>query len=80
MSLASIALKADIAAILAVPANDLPFDAALGGIPAWDSVMHLDIMLYLEERFGIEIDENSIARFSNLASILELATPEAETR
>lgn len=76
MSAVSLSLKADIAAIMSVKADDLPPDAELGVTPAWDSVVHLDIMLFLEERYGIEIDEGSIARFSKLAAILELTNPE----
>ena len=39
---------------------------------AWDSMAHVQIMLYLEEHYGVEMTEETIQRYGNLAAIQEL--------
>ena len=44
------------AAPLPPPPEMVTEDLAFGDIPQWDSLGHMEVMLKLEEAFGIEID------------------------
>lgn len=61
-----------ISEILKVPPTDLTPDSALGVTPGWDSMAHVDIMMVLEDRLGIEISEESLESLTTLGSILHL--------
>ncbi len=37
--------------------------------PAWDSFAHLSLMLALEQRFGVALTDENVARFSSLAAL-----------
>lgn len=40
--------------------------------PSWDSMAHVQIMLYLEENYGVEMNEESIQHYGNFSAIQEL--------
>jgi acyl carrier protein len=61
-----------VAAILQCRVEELTPDSSMTTHPKWDSFAHLDIMLALAEHFRINIDEDSIARYSVLAGIIDL--------
>lgn len=44
-------------------------DLAFGDLPQWDSMGHMEVMLSLEEQFGIEIDADIIATLTSLPAI-----------
>ena len=43
------------ARVLGVSQNCLTLDLAYGGIPEWDSVMHLRLVMELEAAYGVSI-------------------------
>ena len=43
--------------------------AGLGKHPRWDSFGHLNIMMALEESYGIPIDDTTIVRFQEMREI-----------
>ncbi|MGD0027110.1 MAG: acyl carrier protein [Xanthobacteraceae bacterium] len=47
-------------------------DSELGRHPKWDSFSHLNVMLLLEQEFGIVIDDATIDKYSRLSAIDEL--------
>lgn len=55
-----------VADALQLPALDIGPELAFGDLPQWDSMGHMEVMLLLEERFGVEINADTIA---NLVSI-----------
>ena len=61
-----------LADILQCDVSDLSESSAIGTVPLWDSLAHIEILSYLEEKFLIEIDEESILYYSTLPKILEL--------
>lgn len=62
-------VQAVIAEAIQVPIETITPDLAFGDLPEWDSLGHMEVMMLLEERFGIEINTDTIA---NLISIPEI--------
>ena len=62
----------DVALILKVAPNSLNDESKLGSIAQWDSMTHIDIMLYLEKNFNIQVDEKSIEFYSDFKNIRAL--------
>jgi acyl carrier protein len=58
-----------LADAIQVPAEIVTPDLAFGDLPQWDSLGHMEVMLKLEEEFGVPIDADRIA---NLISISEI--------
>lgn len=46
-------------------------ELSFGDIPQWDSMGHMEVMMRLEENFGVEINPDTIA---NLISVPEICT------
>jgi acyl carrier protein len=44
-------------------------DLAFGDLPEWDSLGHMEIMLRLEEQFGVAVDADLIARLVSVPEI-----------
>jgi acyl carrier protein len=53
--------------------NSLELDSGLGRHPNWDSFGHLEVMMALEEKYGIEIDDDTIRHFISMGAIIELS-------
>lgn len=64
-------VRALLAETIQVPAELVTPDLAFGDLPQWDSLGHMEIMMRLEEEFGVEIDADIIAE---LVSIPEICT------
>jgi acyl carrier protein len=62
----------EIAGILKILTSELTADSRIGLTPGWDSMAHVDIMMLLEERCGIEISEDLLEHYTVLGNILEL--------
>ncbi len=60
-----------VAEALQVPPGLVLPDLAFGGIPAWDSMGHMGVMMLLEERFGVPIDADGIATLTSVPAIYE---------
>lgn len=58
-----------VAYALQITPEDVTDDLTFGDIPQWDSMGHMEIMLTLEERFGIEITPESINALTSLSAI-----------
>jgi acyl carrier protein len=44
-------------------------DLAFGDLPQWDSLGHMEVMLRLEEQFGVVIDADTIAQLISVPEI-----------
>lgn len=54
---------------LQVPGDQVHADLEFGDLPQWDSMGHMEVMLSLEEQFGIEIDAEIIASLTSVPTI-----------
>jgi acyl carrier protein len=62
---------ASIAEALESEPNSLHGDAGLGRHPKWDSLGHLRVMLVLEKKYGVILDENTMTTCTSIKSILD---------
>jgi acyl carrier protein len=58
-----------LAESLQVPPDLVTPDLAFGDLPQWDSLGHMEVMLRLEERFGVAIDTDTIAQLISVPEI-----------
>lgn len=64
-------LQEIIALTFGVPAGEITQTTARDDVPAWDSVGHLNLMLALEDAFGLTLDIEDMARLTSVPAILE---------
>ena len=62
-------VQALFADALQVPPETVTEDLAFGDIPQWDSLGHMEVMLKMEEAFGIVVDADLIARLVSIPEI-----------
>ncbi len=60
-----------MAGVFGVDLERITPDLALGAIPQWDSINHLNLMLALERERGIEVTEEAIVSCVSVAGLLE---------
>jgi acyl carrier protein len=61
----------EIANILKVNPDRLNLNSGIGSVSEWDSFAHVEIMLYLEERYDLIINEQSIEKLIKIKHIFE---------
>jgi len=64
-------VKALLAEALQVEPELVTPDLTFGDIPQWDSMGHMEVMMRLEEYFGVEINPDTIASLISLPLICE---------
>jgi acyl carrier protein len=62
-------VKEVLADVFQLPAEDLPDDLIFGDIPQWDSMGHMEVMMSLEQHFGIEVTADTIGGLTSLQAI-----------
>lgn len=62
-------LKTLLAEALHAPLDDIKDDLSFGDLPQWDSMGHMDVMIALEERFGVEINADTIGALTSFPAI-----------
>lgn len=62
-------VQAVLAEAIQVPFESISPDLAFGDLPEWDSLGHMEVMMLLEERFGIEINADTIAQLISIPEI-----------
>ena len=58
-----------LAEVFQVPEEAIPQDLAFGDLPQWDSLGHMELMVALEDRFGVEIDAEVIGELTSVDAI-----------
>ena len=67
-----------LAEALRVARDSLTAETAFGDIPQWDSLGHMDVMMLLEQEFGIEINADTIASLTSVPAIYTHITQSKE--
>jgi acyl carrier protein len=62
-------IQAVLVEALQVPPELITPELAFGDLPQWDSMGHMEVMMYLEQRFGIEINNDTIAGLTSVPAI-----------
>jgi acyl carrier protein len=58
-----------ISEAIQVPLDQVPPALAFGDLPQWDSMGHMEVMMLLEERYGVEINADTIAALTSIPVI-----------
>jgi acyl carrier protein len=67
-------IQATLAEALNIPSDQVPPDLAFGDLPQWDSMGHMEVMMFLEQNFGIEINNETIANLTSIPAIQQYLT------
>jgi len=63
-------LRDAIAVTLKVPPATITESAASTDIPTWDSVGHVNVMMAVEQTFGLVLDVEDFARLDSVGAIV----------
>jgi citrate synthase len=58
-----------MAEVFKLPADRVTDGLSFGDVSEWDSLGHMDLLMSLEARYGIPLDEDLIARLVSLDAI-----------
>lgn len=64
-------IQALLAEAIQAPIEEITPDLAFGDLPQWDSMGHMEVMLRLEEKFGVEISADTIAALTSIPEIIK---------
>ncbi|HEY8004945.1 MAG TPA: acyl carrier protein [Phenylobacterium sp.] len=62
-------LRQVMATVLGVPAASIGPDSSQDTIPGWDSLKHMNLVLALEQAFGVEVPDEDAAEITSYALI-----------
>jgi acyl carrier protein len=62
-------VQAVLAEALQIPQEQITPDLAFGDLPQWDSMGHMEVMMRLEEHFGLEINADTITQLVSVPAI-----------
>ena len=57
--------------VLQIPPQSISVDASRETLAAWDSLKHMNLILALEDEFGVEFNDQEIAGINSLNLLLE---------
>ena len=61
-----------IANVLDVDINEIELDTAIGDLPEWDSIHHLQIIAELEKEFGIKYTPEELTELEDISDLVSL--------
>ncbi|MCJ7695129.1 MAG: acyl carrier protein [Anaerolineaceae bacterium] len=64
-------LQGTLSTCLSIPIESIQADFQYGDVPEWDSLGHMNLMMALEEKYGIEISTETIAELTSIKAIWE---------
>jgi len=67
-------IRTVLAQALRVEAADISSETAFGDLPQWDSMGHMEVMILLEENFGVEINADTISELVSVQAIYDYVT------
>jgi acyl carrier protein len=59
-------LREILASVLEVPVEEIPEDASTDSIEAWDSLAHMNLILAVEDAFGVTIPDEEAADLTSI--------------
>jgi acyl carrier protein len=59
-------LREILASVLEVPVEEIPEDASTDTIEAWDSLAHMNLILAVEDAFGVTIPDEEAADLTSI--------------
>ena len=62
-------LKSVMATVLDIDPSEIDGDSSMDTIEAWDSIKHMDLVLSLEEEFGVSVPDEEAGDLTSYALI-----------
>lgn len=62
-------LKSVIAAILEIDEKSIDQNTSMDNVESWDSIKHMDLILAIEEEFGVSVPDEEAADLTSYALI-----------
>lgn len=73
-------LKDVMSAVLGIPAGSITEDTSMDNVEQWDSIKHMNLVLALEEEFGISIPDEDAANITSYRLIRLVLAEQTEGR
>ncbi len=58
--------------IFGIPADGITAESSPETIENWDSMQHLNLVLAIEEKFGVQLDPEDIEQMKNIGAVAAL--------
>jgi acyl carrier protein len=58
--------------VFGVPTGNLSAESSPESVENWDSMQHLNLILAIEEKFGIQLDPEEIEQMKNVGAVAAL--------
>jgi len=58
--------------IFGIPADKITAESSPETIENWDSMQHLNLVLAVEEKFGVQLDPEDIEQMNNIGAVATL--------
>jgi len=58
--------------IFGIPADKITAESSPETIENWDSMQHLNLVLAIEEKFGVQLDPEDIEQMKNIGAVAAL--------
>jgi acyl carrier protein len=58
--------------IFGIPAEKITAESSPETIENWDSMQHLNLVLAIEEKFGVQLDPEDIEQMTNIGAVATL--------
>jgi len=58
--------------IFGIPAEKITAESSPETIENWDSMQHLNLVLAIEEKFGVQLDPEDIEQMKNIGAVVTL--------
>jgi acyl carrier protein len=65
----AVALEEVVAGVLNIPVGSVTNDLEFNGVPEWDSLNHVNLMLELERVYGVAIGDDEMVDLTTVAAI-----------
>lgn len=65
-------LKALIAAALKIPADEVHDTTTMAETPEWDSLVHMEVVLSIEDHYKVNLEGDEIVRMLSVAAIADV--------
>lgn len=59
-----------VSQVMGIPADQVTEQSSSQSMEAWDSLNHMNLILALEEEFGVQFSDEQIMRMLNVRAIL----------
>ena len=76
----AVALEEVVAGVLNIPVGSVTNDLEFNGVPEWDSLNHVNLMLELERVYGVAIGDDEMVDLTTVAAIRQFLSQHPAAR